>query len=149
MKKILLSCIGLLFIACVNPQPVRKIVGDSTIIEPEAYVYECLIMNSYSNKRSSCINNNSIDFYPKQKSIKLASLRGEDIKHLLNLKGKTRLLLSVDVYSVNLPLKLNVQYKPYKKNNKIILDINVNEIDEKIIISDTNGERLIEYTVIK
>jgi hypothetical protein len=149
MQKILLSCIGLLFIACVNPQPMEKIVGDSTIIEPEAYVYECLISNPYSNKRSSCINNNSIDFYPKQKSIKLASLRGEDIKHILNLKGKTRILLSVDVYSVDLPINLNVDYKPYKKNNKIILDINVQDIKNSIIIFDATGKKLINYTVIK
>ncbi|CAA6812424.1 MAG: Unknown protein [uncultured Sulfurovum sp.] len=78
--------------------------------------------------------------------------RGESIERTEIILKKTDeiILLNIDTRNVKIPLSINIATaKPSQKGNSLVFTIPVQEIKEKIILRDQEGNIVLQYRVIR
>jgi hypothetical protein len=95
-------------------------------------------------------NNTNLLIHPTQGEAIMLAGRGTHIeKRELQLnKDDDKVLLYLDISNIKVPLSSNIETTTFTYNkNNVVVNIDTNEIKEKIILKDKEGNVVLEYRV--
>ena len=153
MNKIILSCVSLLLVGCMQSTQPTKVRISST--EPDEFPivnrekFTCLFEKMTLEKRIKCLKDPSskiIDY------LALAETKGSTNKEqTVHLNGEKKLIILVDVWNVAIPIKIAPtpnSITPNKDYRVIEIDVS-NIVNNKVVIYDNNHKLLMVLNIIK
>ena len=162
MKKILLLASIILYSSCSNTTPNHPLMVSNTRGEggnPEARVHICLEKKS-SEAKKNCLNmvypdNSAIKIYIAQAPLKLYSQGRDgtdDTKRVFDLSEKKyrRFIIHIDTGEVKGKISCSVkEAKVYQKDNKVTIDIPVENIKNRVILYNSQNNIIREFLIKK
>ena len=94
-------------------------------------------------------NNTNLLIHPTQGEAIMLAGRGNHVeKRELQLNNDDRVLLYLNISNIKVPLSSNIETTTFTYDkNSVVVNIDVNEIKEKIILKDKEGNVVLEYHV--
>ena len=166
MNKILLSCVTLLFVGCVDTNNVthsnqhNKISmhttngtegdGHTETLNNKTY---CNLLKLPTSQYIKCTKNRTLQ-YANLGYIGLSKGSKDITIRTIHIdKEAQKLILLIDVWNVSLPLKvfnMPIKIRTTDKTNYKILEININDIkNNRVVIKDNNNQKLMILNIIR
>jgi len=117
-------------------------------------IHKCLQNN---NKKTLICLNELIEkeqtFYVSRESdwkpIKLAGRANKVEKRTIEIKENKELILYLDTSAVKLPLTSNIEIQKSEIKNTLVIKIDVEKIEDKVTLTNSEGNIILDYTIIK
>lgn len=162
MNKILLSCVPLIFIACMSPNISSYKTAEnetktnpSTDPDPQANnIQYCVENHQYYADRNACYAEKRIYLAiltePKNRSAMAGPARGEH-NVTLDLRGKDIIVLYINTYGIvgSISTRKELPSQVTAKGTLTSIIIQVKDVKDKIEIIDSKGKVLLEYGIIR